>query len=132
MNKRSDSIDLFLDKYFKIEKGIIDKIYVKHQKMIFRCLDPKLKEQLDIFLQTNKPTPNIFFSPKGKKQAEKQFDLLFYKESEGKEKEITYLAEKRKKEAIENSDKLSFHDSKLLDSIDLYNNSPYKVELIIN
>lgn len=96
--------------------------------MLYRSLDPELKKQLETFLFDNKPVPNLKLSSKEKKVAEQEFDKQYYKESDGKEKEIEILNALKTKENIEKSDNLKFFDKKLIDSIDLYNLSPYKVK----
>ena len=105
IKSRNEAIDLFLQMYLPSEKLKIDK--------------------------DNKPVCNLKITSKElikKKQSEELFDILFYKNSE---KETGFLGEKTNMESLnsDKSDKLNSNNPELVNYLDLYNITPYKVNL---
>ncbi len=124
---RNEAIDLFFEKHFLKEKKKIDQIYIKHKKLIFRTILPHLKEKLQCYLLKNSPLKNAKVSIKDKRKSENEFDKLFY--SNYNESETNNLNERKMKEVLDSqiSDKLFFFDPDLINYLDLYYTTPYKV-----
>jgi len=109
------------------EKNKIDQIYIKHKKLIFRSILPHLKENLQCYLLKNSPSKNAKVSTKDKRKSENEFDKLFY--TNYNESETNNFNEKQMKEVIDSQlgDKLNFYDPDLINYLELYYTTPYKV-----
>ena len=117
-----------------MEKQKIDEVYKKHHKLVYKYLSSELRVKLLKYLFKSKPNDKVKITKKvliQKKKSEEIFNNIFYENSKNA---IKFLGEKRIREESKNSDlsdKLKSSDPELINYLDLYNITPYKVILIL-